>query len=290
MLQLRVITASILAALLALAVFFLPPEYFSLLIAIITLGGAWEWSNLAGVKSLSKRLLFLVSLLLPMLGVFFWTQFLELAATIFDWPEIRSYSGILEWLVVPPILFWLLIMFVIRNAPNELLQMSARPIYKLAVGWFVLQAVWMFYTRIKAFYGAEMMMYFILLIWAADVSAYFVGRRFGKTKLSPEISPGKTMEGMYGALIAAVVCAITLSLIYGFDFMIASDFVLLSVLTVLISIYGDLFISVLKRQRGLKDTSSLLPGHGGILDRIDSVVAATPFFYAGVLLIYRSIE
>jgi len=290
MLQLRVITATILASLLAAAVFFLPPEYFSLLMGLITLGGAWEWSNLSGIKSLAKRIIFLLLLLVPMLGVFFWTQFLELVATLFDWPDVRTYSGILEWLVVPPILFWVGLMLLIRNAPAAVLQLQIKPVYKLLIGWFVLQAGWMFFTRIKAFYGPEMMMYFLLLIWAADVTAYFVGRYFGKTKLAPDISPGKTVEGMYGALVAGVVCAITLSLIYGFNIMVALDFVLLSVLTVLISIYGDLFISVLKRQRGVKDTSSLLPGHGGILDRIDSLVAATPFFYAGVLLIYRAIE
>ncbi len=290
MIQLRVITATVLASLLAVAVFFLSPEYFSILIGLITLGGAWEWSNLSGVKATAKRILFLLLLLLPMLGVFFWTQFLELVATVFDWPDVRAYSGILEWLVVPPILFWILLMLLIRNAPAAVLQMQIKPVYKLLIGWFVLQAVWMFFTRIKAFYGPEMMMYFLLLIWAADVTAYFVGRYFGKTKLAPDISPGKTVEGMYGALVAGALCAVVLSLIYGFNVLVAFDFVLLSVLTVLISIYGDLFISVLKRQRGVKDSSSLLPGHGGILDRIDSLVAATPFFYAGVLLIYRTIE
>ncbi|MDD5125790.1 phosphatidate cytidylyltransferase, partial [Methylovulum sp.] len=128
------------------------------------------------------------------------------------------------------------------------------------------------------------------LIWTADVAAYFVGKKFGTVKLSPDISPGKTVQGMYGALISGAVCGVILSLIFKFPMMIASDFVLLSALTVLVSIYGDLFFSVVKRQRGVKDSGSLLPGHGGILDRIDSVVAAAPFFYAGVYLIYRSIS
>ena len=290
MLLQRIITASVLAALIALAVFNLSSEYFSLLIGVIALIGAWEWSNLVGVQSYIKRALFLVVLVLPMLGVHFWTQALEIIALSFDWTDVRTYSGALEWLVVPPVLFWIVVMVVIRNAPTGVLQITMKPIYKLLMGGFVLFSVWMFLSRIKAFYGAEMMMYLLLLIWTADVFAYFIGKKFGKTKLSPDISPGKTIEGMYGALFGGALCGVILSLIYGFNFLVASDFVLLSVLTVLISIYGDLFFSVVKRQRGVKDSGKILPGHGGILDRIDSLVAATPFFYAGILLIYRSIE
>jgi len=290
MLAQRIITALILASLIALAVFKLSSEYFSLFLGLITLAAAWEWGNLVGVIALWKRSVFLLLLILPMLGIHFWTQILELVASIFDWTDVRSYSGALEWLVIAPILFWILVMLIIRKTPTGVLQMTVKPVFKMLIGWFVLLAAWMFLSRLKAFYGAEMIMYFLVLIWAADISAYFVGKKFGTTKLAPEISPGKTVAGMYGALLAGGLCAATLSLIYGFNFLIASDFILLSVLTVLISIYGDLFFSVVKRQRGVKDSGSLLPGHGGILDRIDSIVAAAPFFYAGILLIYKAVE
>ena len=286
----RIITASILAALISLAVFKLPTDYFSLLIGLITLVAAWEWSNLAGITSWFKRVLFLLILILPMLGIYFWTQFLELVAQVTDWTDVRDYSGALEWLVIPPVLFWIVVMILIRNTPLGLLNLKLRIRYKVLTGWFVLLAAWMFLCRLRVFYGTEMTMYFLILIWAADISAYFVGKKWGTTKLAPDISPGKTIAGMYGALIAGMVCAVVLSLIYGFQFMIASDFVLLSILTVLISIYGDLFFSVVKRQRGVKDSGSLLPGHGGILDRIDSLIAAAPFFYAGIYLIYRQVS
>jgi len=286
----RIITASILAALISLAVFKLPTDYFSLLIGLITLVAAWEWSNLAGITSWFKRVLFLLILILPMLGIYFWTQFLELVAQATDWTDVRDYSGALEWLVIPPVLFWIVVMILIRNTPLGLLNLKLRIRYKVLTGWFVLLAAWMFLCRLRVFYGTEMTMYFLILIWAADISAYFVGKKWGTTKLAPDISPGKTIAGMYGALIAGMVCAVVLSLIYGFQFMIASDFVLLSILTVLISIYGDLFFSVVKRQRGVKDSGSLLPGHGGILDRIDSLIAAAPFFYAGIYLIYRQVS
>ncbi|MGR8997668.1 MAG: phosphatidate cytidylyltransferase [Gammaproteobacteria bacterium] len=286
----RIITASILAALIALAVFKLPTGYFSLLIGLITLLAAWEWSKLAGTTSVFKRILFLLALILPMTGIYFWTQVLELIAQATDWPDVREYSGALEWLVIPPVLFWIVVMILIRNTPSGLLNLKLKTRYKALTGWFVLLAAWMFLYRLRVFYGTEMTMYFLILIWAADISAYFAGKKWGTTKLAPEISPGKTVAGMYGALITGMVCAVALSLIYGFQFMIASDFVLLSMLTVLISIYGDLFVSVVKRQCGVKDSGSLLPGHGGILDRIDSLIAAIPFFYAGIYLIYRAVS
>ncbi|MDD2659715.1 MAG: phosphatidate cytidylyltransferase [Methylococcales bacterium] len=290
MLLKRIITASVLASLIALAVFKLPMEYFSLLIGLFTLLAAWEWSNLAGVTSLLKRGLFLLALILPMLGIHFWTQILELVAQVTDWPDVRDYSGILEWLVIPPVLFWVLVMILIRNAPSGLLNLQLKTRYKVLIGWFVLLSAWMFLSRLRSFYGTEMTMYFLILIWVADISAYCAGKKWGATKLAPEISPGKTVAGMYGALISALVCAVALSLIYGFQPMIAGDFVLLSVLTVLISIYGDLFFSVVKRQRGVKDSGILLPGHGGVLDRVDSIIAAVPFFYGCIYFIYRLVS
>jgi phosphatidate cytidylyltransferase len=290
MLLKRILTALVLASLIALAVFTLPMEYFSLVIGLITLIAAWEWSNLAGLTSLGKRILFLLVLILPMSGIHFWTQFLELVAQATDWTDVRDYSGALEWLVIPPVLFWILVMILIRNTPTGVLNLQLKTRYKVLIGWFILLSAWMFLSRLRSFYGPEMTMYFLILIWVADISAYFAGKKWGKTKLAPEISPGKTVAGMYGALISGLVCAVVLSLIYGFQPMIASDFVLLSVLTVLISIYGDLFVSVVKRQRGVKDSGSLLPGHGGVLDRVDSLIAAIPFFYGCIYLVYRLVS
>ncbi len=285
----RIITASILASLIALAVFKLPSDYFSALLALITLMAAWEWCHLANFKSVIKRVVFFTVLIIPMLGIHFWTQILEIAATLTNWPEIRDYSGILEWLMVPPVLFWILVMVLIRNTPQGVLNVGLQPRYKALIGWGVLLSSWLFLTRMRVFYGSEMTMYFLILIWVADIAAYFAGKKYGKIKLAPEISPGKTTAGMYGALFSGIICGLVLSLIYGFPLMIASDFVLLSALTVLISIYGDLFFSAAKRRRGVKDSGSLLPGHGGVLDRIDSIIAATPFFYAGIFLIYKAV-
>jgi len=225
-----------------------------------------------------------------MLGIHFWTQILELVAQLTDWPDVRDYSGILEWFVIPPVLFWILVMILIRNTPTNVLKLQFKTRYKLLIGWFVLFSAWMFLSRLRALYGSEMTMYFLILIWIADIAAYFTGKKWGTIKLSPEISPGKTVAGLYGALVSGLICAVVLSLIYGFQIMIAADFVVLSTLTVLISIYGDLFVSVVKRQCGAKDSGILLPGHGGVLDRIDSLIAAIPFFYACIYLVYRQVS
>lgn len=293
MLLQRILTALLLIPLIVSAVFYLPStpyfSYFSILLAIIVLIGGWEWTNLISMDKLWMKILFLLFLLLPMIGVTLWTQFLELMATLLEWQELKEYSGAIEWTVFVAVLFWVLVMILIRKVPTALLQLQMRVRYKALIGWFVLFSAWMFTTRLHTLYGAEMMMYFLLLIWIADIAAYFVGKKFGKEKLCPDISPGKTIAGMYGALGSALLTAIGLGLFYKFPLLNASDFTLLSILTVLISIYGDLFFSLVKRQKGVKDSGTLLPGHGGILDRIDSIIAAAPFFYAGIFLISRGI-
>ena len=295
----RIITAAVLVVIAILAVLELPAIYFSLFIALITLAAAWEWLELTSVDSLFKKIQFLLLLILPMLGVTYWTVFLEMLAEILEWPEIKNYSDALEWLVIAPVLFWILMMTLIRQSAPELLKMQIKPGLQSFMGWLVLISAWMFLSKLRAFYGTGMVMYFLVLIWLADVSAYFTGKKWGKDQLSPEISPGKTVQGMYGALASAVLAGIGLRVYYGmaaFDqegaelvVLMAVDLILLSALTVLISIYGDLFFSLIKRRKGVKDSGKLLPGHGGILDRVDSVIAAAPFFYAGIVLIGRSV-
>jgi phosphatidate cytidylyltransferase len=301
MLKQRIITASILATVVISAVLMLPPDYFSLLIAIIVLIGAWEWLHLIEITSPGKRAVFFGTLIFAMLFLYLWTYILEALVPVMDYlaekfkfviEDIRKQSGILEWLMVPAVLFWLLVMLLIRKAPQEMLTLQLRLRYKALIGWGVLLASWLFLSRLRTFYGSEMTLYFLLLIWTADIAAYFSGKKWGKTKLAPDISPGKTVEGVYGALVSAAVCAIVLCIFLSIayekpvTFMVAGDLILLSIITVQISVYGDLFFSLVKRQRGVKDSGNLLPGHGGVLDRVDSLIAAAPIFYAGIYLIY----
>ncbi len=285
----RILTACILAAVVISAVFLLPTLYFYLFIAIIVLIAGWEWTGLSETDGIADKFLFQIGLILPMLFVTFWTQILEITAEIFEYPEIKNFSGALEWLVIGPVLYWVMMMFLIRNVSDELLKIKLKKSYQLFIGWFVLISAWMFLTKLRAYYGSEAVMYFLLLIWIADIAAYFSGKKFGKDKLAPSISPGKTVQGMYGAMLSAVMSAVILILYYGYPLLMATDFILLSILTVLVSIYGDLFFSLVKRRKGVKDSGFILPGHGGLLDRIDSVIAAAPFYYAGVILIGRSV-
>ncbi|WP_428355303.1 phosphatidate cytidylyltransferase [Methyloprofundus sp.] len=285
MLLQRVITASILAPLVALAVFKLDHLYFSILWAVIIFGAAWEWANLAGVKSVIGKLAFLLVMLLPMLFLHFWTQVLEIITQLTNYPEIRKYSGVIETLMIPIVLFWLWMMFKIRKSADELLDPNKSKGKQLFIGGFVLVSAWFFLSRLMVMEEPAMTMYLFLLIWAADVAAYFVGKKFGITKLAIEISPGKTVEGMYGAIGAAVVMGLCLTLYFGYPALVTIDFILLSVITVMVSIYGDLFFSAAKRTRGVKDSGSILPGHGGLLDRLDSFIAAIPIFYSGVWFI-----
>lgn len=134
-------------------------------------------------------------------------------------------------------------------------------------------------------YGGEMLLYLLSLVWIADVGAYFSGRKYGKHKLAPSISPGKTWEGLIGGLLANLVWIVVIYQLnsgWGLGF---TQFLLISLATSLISVVGDLFESILKREAGVKDSGRSLPGHGGILDRIDSVIAAAPVFVAGFFIV-----
>ena len=133
-------------------------------------------------------------------------------------------------------------------------------------------------------HGASYFLYVFFIVWAADVGAYFSGKRFGRHKLAPLVSPGKTIEGMLGGLLCVSALAALAAWWFGYSGREAWVFVALSLLAALFSVFGDLFESLLKRQANIKDSSSLLPGHGGVLDRIDSVLAAAPVFLFGITL------
>jgi phosphatidate cytidylyltransferase len=267
MLRNRVITSLVLAPLIIAAVYFLQPMGFAVLWGAVILLAAWEWTHLAGLAAPAARAGFVGAILAIQLSAHYWAPYT------------------LDWLFWPVVAWWFVLGLLFRKAADKLLRIRYPVAAKLAAGAFVLVTAWVLMVWLRVNFGFEQVVYLLVLVWLADVAAYFVGKRWGHTKLLEQISPGKTVEGAYGALAATAVLAVSVGLLLGFEPIMIGDFVFLSLVTVLFSICGDLFESFAKRLRGVKDSSGILPGHGGVLDRVDSLLAAVSVFYAGSFLL-----
>lgn len=278
MLRTRVITAAVLLPLTVAAVWYLPVNYFVLLWGAIILLGAWEWAAFFEPATPPARGVFVILVAAALYGVW-------LLATHGWGPQID------QWLVWPVAVWWLALGILCRSRPEWLLRLNPPAAVRALGGIFVLTTSWVLLCSLRVNFGPVPVLYLLTLVWLADSAAYFAGRRWGKNKLAPLISPGKTIEGLDGALLAGALLAAGFAYFYGpffeqtqsLDVMAAADFVILSLVTVLFSVCGDLFESLVKRWQGVKDSGGLLPGHGGVLDRIDSLLAATPILYAGLL-------
>jgi phosphatidate cytidylyltransferase len=264
----RLVTGGILAAVMALATLTLPGFWFAVLIAAFALVGSWEWSGMAGWSSRGRRLAYSAASLLVVLA----TGWL-LGSEVGTWAVLLA--GLVWWLVA---LAW-----VVRYQQGLQVHALDYPLVRLVTGWLVLAPAWgaLVYLHSVAESGPWMVLYLVFLISTADSAAYFVGRRLGKRPLASNVSPGKSLEGVAGGLLAVTILAIAVSLLAGFAAPLG--FVVLSLITASVSILGDLTESVVKRRAGLKDSGSIVPGHGGILDRIDSISAAAPIFALGYL-------
>ncbi|WP_178862360.1 phosphatidate cytidylyltransferase [Thiomicrorhabdus cannonii] len=270
MLKQRILTASLLA-LLAIAALFIAPDWlWSGLILLIATIGAWEWGGFARITKTWQRVLYAV---LPAGITLLALQGLTLPVS-------------LGWLVMEMLL---LMLVVTRYQKSSGKQGLDSPIFILLAGILGLALFAFAMIQFRAAAGPAALLLSLFTIWAMDTGAYFTGRRFGKHKLAPHVSPGKTWEGVWGgAVLAGLVALIGTFLISEPTPISLLPFVLLSAFIAMFSVFGDLFESVLKRQVDLKDSGQLLPGHGGILDRIDSLLIAMPMFYLlwslGVLL------
>jgi phosphatidate cytidylyltransferase len=261
MLKQRLLTAAILLPLLLAGMFLLPNPAWALLILVPAALGALEWSKLAGLSG-APRNGFVAAVVLS-----------GLLLILAQWRAPALATNAAVWLYLLALLFWAIVV------PAWLYfkwRVSA-PALMILAGWVVLLPAWLAVATLQK--SAALLLMLLLVIWIADTAAYFAGRRFGRRKLAPQISPGKTWEGVIGAIVAVLIYGFAI----GFVLQPEANFynragllVFICVMTAF-SIIGDLFESWIKRQAGAKDSGELLPGHGGILDRIDSVTAAMPF-------------
>ena len=268
MLKTRILTAAVLASAILAALFLLPSRIWALTMLTVMAVAAYEWSALVGFRS-RLRALFVGATLLIGLSLLF------AEAAHFDrgWPDgiVLAVCGVaaLFWILVAP--FWI---------AGRWRTQSGVPM--AIVGWIVLIGTWVALVELQA-RSPWLVLASMAIVWIADTAAYFFGRAFGRHKLAPSISPGKTWEGVYGAWFAVALYAFALvplasdaGLRGSVDAVSIGLWVALALLLASISVLGDLFESLLKRNAGVKDSGSILPGHGGVLDRIDALLAAMP--------------
>ncbi len=273
MLKQRVLTALVLAPLALWGIVALPETAFNLAWGALVALAAWEWGRLGG---LSARLAVIYALFIA-----------ALIAVLFVVPAASRWQAAVLLLAG---LWWLGLLFRLAGFRHRPVPHGVHPVSALASGIPVLLGVYfaIVLLRHSAGLGYPYIILLMLLVWGADTAAYFAGRAFGRHKLLPSVSPGKTWEGVIGALLAGLVIAAAGA--YWFD--LPGErwpvFFAVALVTVAFSVIGDLNESYFKRRAGVKDSSHLLPGHGGILDRIDSLTAAAPIFLMGLNLLVRT--
>jgi phosphatidate cytidylyltransferase len=258
MLIARIITAVIFGAAITGALLFAPSPVAASVLAILWLAGVWEWAAFAK---------------LPAVGRIGYTVLFAVAMAV-AWPWFGDEG--LKVLLLAALIWWLFALVLVVRYPR-----TFSSTFVALAGIVVLLPSWALLVRLhtEGGLGAELAFTLLLIVWAADVGAYAFGRLLGRTKLAPAVSPGKTWEGVTGGLLAAGLAAAAAAAWLDLP---SLRLVGLGVATALISVLGDLTQSMFKRNVGLKDSGKLLPGHGGVLDRIDSLTAAVPAFVVGL--------
>lgn len=272
MLKQRIITALILIPIVISVIFFLPTPYLALLFAALTVAGGIEWAKLAGLDDCKAMSAYPVFIIAAMAGCYW------LIVQKWDLYFLASVS-----------VFWLLMIPLLLSRRKPLKQDEGINYLFLLLGIVLLPASWLSLVLIHqhSAMGASILLFILVLIWTADSGAYFTGKKWGKHKLAPIVSPGKTIEGLLGALVFGIIWSIAYYSFAPYSEVGLPQFMALCFLIIMVSVVGDLFESVLKRKRGVKDSGHILPGHGGILDRVDSVIAAMPVFYTGLMFLAK---
>lgn len=273
MLKQRVITAVVMAALLFLALFSLPLLGLAAVFALVVLLAGWEWSDLSGLGRVG-RWVFVLVLASCLLGVALWAG-LNAGGLVAE--RVQPVMGLAG-------LWWALALLWVQGYPGSAALWGSRPVRSL-MGLLVLVPAWLALVWLRQLpAGAWMVVFLLALVAAADIGAYFSGSAWGKRKLAPRVSPGKSWVGLWGGLACSVALAGLVWAWFWQGQMALPGLLALVVLVALVSVLGDLLESMVKRHRGIKDSGHLLPGHGGFMDRLDSISAAAPVFVLGLLL------
>lgn len=273
----RILAALVMAPAVIAAVLLLPTGWLMLLSAVVFLAALWEWLRLADVEDALSRTILLACNLALMVALV--------------WGSRSPHAGALplfQLAVVLGVVWWLLALLWLRHYDFASRHDGNARVFKLAAGTAAVVPAWCALAVIHSSepHGHRWLLLALLLVWAADSGAYFAGRKFGGRwfagrKLAPRISPNKTLEGLIGGVALAMLVAVVGALAIGTPAAQLPAVILVAIFTVLFSVAGDLFESLLKRHVGMKDSGHLIPGHGGVLDRIDSVLAALPVFALG---------
>lgn len=271
MLLKRTLTALLLLPLAAMVILLPPSGWFAAIIAALLAAASWEWTRLCALHTTWVR----VTVVVVMLATFVALWLLRPIPGL--WPLVLA-TGVLWWLVS---LYWMR-SYSFGAAPTR-----ENGAIKLLAGAFVFIPPWVAAVSVHAAgdHGHWWTLLALAIVWAADTGAYFSGRFFGRRKLAPRISPGKTWAGVYGALVAGAAIAVLGGWALDVHGLRLVGVGVMGVLTVAASVIGDLFESLMKRHADIKDSGTLFPGHGGLLDRLDSVFAALPVFAACKLLL-----
>jgi phosphatidate cytidylyltransferase len=272
MLKQRLITAAVLIPFIVWAILTLPSEIVLMLFSGVAGLAAWEWLCLINIKSSSSKLLILACVVAAGIAMGFlappaWT--LSLAALI--------------WLLAT----LLVIFFAHQSLPSTLSGLFQAPWFAVLSMTLILSSFVIAATLLHSHWphGPALLLYVMVTVWLADTGGYFAGKRFGKTKLATAISPNKTWEGVIGAQVLALIWALLFFYTVGGLSLSIIEWLVLTAFIVMISVVGDLLESVFKRCFDKKDSGQLLPGHGGMLDRVDSLLAAVPVFVGSLVVL-----
>lgn len=267
----RLLAALIMTPLAIAAVLLLPTPWLLALTAVVFLAALWEWFRLAEIDDTLQRTVLLVANLALMVALV--------------WAQTRGGGSLplFRLAVVAGVVWWLLSMLWLKHYGFASDHDTHARAFKLAAGTLAVVPAWcaLAVIHVDEPHGHRWLLLVLMIIWAADTGAYFAGRKLGRRKLSPRISPNKTVEGLLGGAAAGLLVALVGAPLAGATLSQLPAVGLVALLTVGFSVVGDLYESLLKRHVGAKDSGDLIPGHGGLLDRLDSVFAALPVFALG---------